>query len=540
MRGGTKFAVAIGGFAAASTVVLYGVYTLVGDEADAGTQSASAPAPVKTGPPDAAEVTDASTAFFQAWAAGDAEKTAQLTNNAADAVTALTGYASDAHITKVVVTPGTPVDAKVPYSVTATVSFDDKTTEWTYDTSLTVTRGLSTGRALVEWQPAVLYPGLKTGESLKTGEAAAPQIEALDHNGVELTKEKYPSLGTILDALRERYGKESGGQAGIETWVASSDEAIPDRTVNVITEGTPGKLTTTLDATAQAAAEKAVAGFENASVVAIKPSTGEIRAVANNRTDSFNAAMQGAKAPGSTLKIVSSALLIDQGIVAADKKADCPKSSIWYGRTFTNLNDFSIDGGTFQQSFARSCNTAFISHVDEIEDDSLHKEAEDVFGIGLDWKAGISTFDGSIPVSTEAATAAALIGQGQVQMNPLNMASIAATAKAGTFHQPIIVPQSLDNRALAQAARSLSADTASQLRQMMRLTATSGTAATAMANVGGDKGAKTGSAEVDGQENSDSWFVGYSDDLAAAALVEKGGHGGDAAGPIVAEVLRAG
>ncbi len=56
----------------------------------------------------------------------------------------------------------------------------------------------------------------------------------------------------------------------------------------------------------------------------------------------------------------------------------------------------------------------------------------------------------------------------------------------------------------------------------------------------GPKGAKTGSAEVDGQGTSNSWFTGYSGDLAAAAVVEAGGHGGDAAGPVVARVLKAG
>ena len=59
-------------------------------------------------------------------------------------------------------------------------------------------------------------------------------------------------------------------------------------------------------------------------------------------------------------------------------------------------------------------------------------------------------------------------------------------------------------------------------------------------SVGGDKGAKTGSAEVDGQGKSNSWFTGYGNELAAAGLVQSGGHGGDAAGPIVAQVLQAG
>jgi len=73
----------------------------------------------------------------------------------------------------------------------------------------------------------------------------------------------------------------------------------------------------------------------------------------------------------------------------------------------------------------------------------------------------------------------------------------------------------------------------------MRLTATQGTAAPAMSGLGGDIGAKTGSAEVDGKATPDSWFTGFRGDVAAAAMTQQGGHGGDAAGPIVAAVLRA-
>jgi cell division protein FtsI/penicillin-binding protein 2 len=75
---------------------------------------------------------------------------------------------------------------------------------------------------------------------------------------------------------------------------------------------------------------------------------------------------------------------------------------------------------------------------------------------------------------------------------------------------------------------------------MMNRTAVSGTAAQVMAGLGGSVGAKTGSAEVDGQAKSNSWFTGYRNDMAAAAMTQEGGHGGEAAGPIVAAVLRTG
>jgi cell division protein FtsI/penicillin-binding protein 2 len=74
----------------------------------------------------------------------------------------------------------------------------------------------------------------------------------------------------------------------------------------------------------------------------------------------------------------------------------------------------------------------------------------------------------------------------------------------------------------------------------MHLTATNGTAAPAMRGVYGTfVGAKTGSAEVGGQDKPNGWFTAYRDDVAAAGVVQQGGHGVDSAGPIVAAILKA-
>ena len=82
--------------------------------------------------------------------------------------------------------------------------------------------------------------------------------------------------------------------------------------------------------------------------------------------------------------------------------------------------------------------------------------------------------------------------------------------------------------------------TAAGLKSLMKLTATSGTAAEAMAGVSGDIGAKTGSAEVDSQKKPNAWFTAYRDDVAAAAVVPASGHGGSNAGPLVRAILTAG
>ena len=238
-------------------------------------------------------------------------------------------------------------------------------------------------------------------------------------------------------------------------------------------------------------------------------------------------------------------MIIQNGLGSANTPVQCPSQVSWEGVTFHNLNNFSMPNATLKTAFARSCNTAFIKPVSPLEgkrDTALGVEAKQYFGLGLDtWQTGVITVDGKVPGSSGAETAASFIGQGKIQMNPLNMASVTATAVNGRFRQPFIVAQSLDNRTFATAT-PLPPGVSSQLKDMLRYTATApeGTATQAMAGVGGDKGAKTGSAEVDGHATSDSWFTGFRNDLAAAALVQSGGHGGDAAGPVVAEVLRAG
>jgi hypothetical protein len=120
------------------------------------------------------------------------------------------------------------------------------------------------------------------------------------------------------------------------------------------------------------------------------------------------------------------------------------------------------------------------------------------------------------------------------------MASVAATVQSGGFHQPYLVSPSVDHRKLATASRTLSGRTLGQLRELMRYTAAYGTAAEAMSGLGPDYGAKTGSAEVDGQKKPNGWFTAYRGDLAAAGVVQAGGHGGDTAGPIVAALLKQG
>ncbi|GAA1280256.1 penicillin-binding transpeptidase domain-containing protein [Streptomyces javensis] len=492
------------------------------------------------GPVTGDEARQTAREFLDAWADGNDMLAAGLTNDAESAIGALSGYRDDGHVKKVTTTPGTARGTTVPFTVKAEVVFGKARSSWTYTSRLTVVRGRTTKKPLVDWRPSVLHPKLGADQSVRTDLADNPPVRVLDRDGKELRQGRYPSLDPVLIALRARYGADAGGRARVEVSAVKPD-GTAGATLHVVTKGTPGTLRTTLDVGVQQSAEKAVATRDGASVVALKPSTGEILAVANSDQAEFNAALQGQTAPGSTFKIVTAATLLEAGKVSPSRPVPCPKTAAYaQGMMFHNVEDSENPAATFAQDFAASCNTAFVSLAGAVPDGALAREARAVFGLGLDWRVGVTTFDGEVPGGSGDDKAAAMIGQGTVQMNPLTIASVAATAQTGTFKQPILVPRSVDHREIATSDRGLSPATVTQLKAMMRLTATSGTAARAMSGLTGDIGAKTGSAEIDGQPKTNAWFTAYRNDVAAAAVVTGGGHGGDAAGPVVRAVLEAG
>ncbi|WP_237318180.1 penicillin-binding transpeptidase domain-containing protein [Streptomyces sp. JJ36] len=527
----------------------FGVYALVGGEEErtpgkenvaAASGGGESPEAVETGPPGAEEVRETAGDFLETWADGDLRQAAAHTDDQTAALEALTAFREEAKVAEVGLNPGAPSGTEVPFRVTAQLAHEDLRQAWAYDGSLEVVRDEQTGDPLVHWEPSVLHPELKEGQSVVTGEAGDPEVETVDRAGDPLTAEDHPTLSAVLADVRKRYADDVEGTPGVRTRIVDAEGKDTGTTLKKLSEGEPGELRTTIDPEVQAAAEAAVAGKAKAAVVAVQPSTGEILAMANSPAQGFNTAFQGSYAPGSTMKVVTAAMLMDKGLASPNAAHPCPKYFTYGHWKFQNDDKFQIQGGTFAQSFARSCNTAFISQAPELENDSLTREAREVFGIGLNWQVGTTTFDGAVPVQKAAQMGASLIGQGGVRMNPLNMASVSATVKSGVFKQPYLVPPEVDGRTLARAPRTMKPAVANGLRQMMRLTAVGGTAARPMAGMSGDFGAKTGSAEVMGQKKPNAWFTAYSGDVAAAAVVPDSGHGGEYAGPIVRKVLDAG
>ncbi|WP_257231385.1 penicillin-binding transpeptidase domain-containing protein, partial [Streptomyces sp. UH6] len=531
-----------------------GGYVMFGDGASAAGSTQSTEER-RNAPLTAADVSAAAETFLAAWQKGDVAAAARATSDPEAARVHLTGWSDEAGITAASFTAGRPKGDALEFAVRATVTHEKLSEPLAYDGRLTVVRRETDGEPVVRWRPSVLHPELKDDERLVTGEAGSAPVTALDRDGGELTTAGHPSLGPVLESLAEKYGEKSGGTPAVALRAVPADslqdaqgggkngdtppkgkkdgagkadgKEAEGRELLLLAEATPGEVRTTLHPGLQKLAEEKVAATPRSSVVLMRASTGEILATANSDPE-VDTALRGSLAPGSTMKVISSAMLLEKGLAANDREHPCPKYSSYGGWKFQNDDKFAMKDASFKASFARSCNTAFISQAEKLSDDDLTKEAQQVFGLGLNnWSVGVSTFDGAVPVQSDAPMAASLIGQGGVRMNPLNMASVSATVAAGSFHQPYLVPPTVDGRALAQASRGMTSSTLGQLRELMRYTAQAGTAAEPMAGLGPSYGAKTGTAEVEGQSKPNAWFTAYRGDFAASAVVRESGHGGE-------------
>ncbi|WUH92718.1 penicillin-binding transpeptidase domain-containing protein [Streptomyces sp. NBC_00433] len=533
---------------AVAAVGAYNIYTALdsgegGSTPGTGTQAAAA----GRGVPDAAkpltrkEISAAASDFLAAWSSGDSAAAGALTDSPATASGALASYATGAHIDSVRITPGAATSGGEHFTVAAHITYQALTSTWTYGSSLTVARNAA-GDPAVAWSPSVLYPGLSDGDTLLTSTEDAPDLEVTDRGNTVLTGAAYPSLTRIIADLGERYGKQlSGGTPSVGTWIRKADGST-GQPLHVLRKGSGVRLRTTLDATLQAAAEKAVAGKSGAGVTALDTRSGAILAIAYSPADGEDTALMEASAPGSTFKIVTAAALLNSGMTPSSPARCLSQDNIANGRTYHNdTPTLHKADATLGWDFAQSCNTGFIHHADALGPHGLRDTAAK-FGLTQEWNVGTPTAEGqpSMPdTSVPDELTSEMIGQGELQMSPLVMASVAATAASGDFHQPLIVDRSLVQEPIAKAS-GLSSGTSAALRQMMRSAITTGTASAVMRGFGPDSGAKTGSAEVSGQDTTNGWFTAYAGHVAAAAVVHDAGHGNTSAGPIVAAVLRAG
>ncbi|NJQ07500.1 penicillin-binding transpeptidase domain-containing protein [Streptomyces lonarensis] len=348
--------------------------------------------------------------------------------------------------------------------------------------------------------------------------------------------------GEGSSGLQALHDAELAGVPTTEVVLADRETGAAVETLAAGDGGAPGEpLRTTIDLDVQRAAEEALADQDqDGSIAAIRPSTGEILALADQPADYARSA-QGKYAPGSGFKIVTAAALLEGG-TSAESVLGCTQFANVDGREFHNQNEFELgEDTTLREAFVRSCNTTFIEHRDQVGHEELTRAAE-AFGIGTGWEAGFGAFSGGVPAfDSDTDHAASLIGQGRVEAGPLAMAGVAATVADGEFRPPVLLPDAAQEE--TAGGERLSEETVETLRELMRETVTQGTAS-ALADVPGTAHAKTGTAEVadgEGEVTTNAWIVGYDadNDLAFAVMLLDGGSGGSHAGPVAAAFLDA-
>lgn len=339
-----------------------------------------------------------------------------------------------------------------------------------------------------------------------------------------LTTDKAMAAPT-LSGLGELWQRQADEAAG---WVVRAQTAEGIRRVAGRDPRPTGDIRSTIDIGLQRAAETALEPVDRAAaIVAVRPSTGEIVAVAQNAAadGAGPVALTGLYPPGSTFKAITTAAALDAGLATPDTVLPCPGVADLEGRRIPNDDNFDLGQVPLHTAFARSCNTTMAGLAVRLPPQALTGTAERL-GLGVDYMTpGLTTVTGSVPVAQSAAQRVETsIGQGQVTASPFGMALVAASIAHGSTPAPVLVAGSPGEP--DRTPQPLPATVTDRLKTMMRETVTAGTA-TQLADIPGLLG-KTGTAEYGDNSSAHGWFVGIRGDLAFAVLVTDAGSSGPA------------
>ena len=493
-------------------------------------------------------------AFLSAWQSGNLTAAANLTNHPAAAKAYLAANAKSLDLGKMTATTGGVSDsaastAAAPsetakFTVTAHVAAKYGSSvisgPWIYHSTLVAFQQPNSSVWFVNWKPDVVAPNL-TATTRLAAVSVAPTIGVVtDANGENLSN--YGDAGLTNIALDMVHQAPAGKtKAGLDVEIQNTagkkaGQAVPNSQAIVVAPVNLASLATTINSSAEAAARNAVGGHKMSSMVVIQPSTGDILAIANN--DGFNDfALTGAVAPGSSMKVITSTALLNDGTVSSPQSpVTCPPTYTIQGITYHNDQNESEPPGTpFITDFAQSCNNAFTTQEPYLSG-KLASTAKQYYGLDQKWDIGIGNISASYFNAPASASGSELaqeaFGEGQLTASPLAMASVAATVENGSFEQPILVTGTKQ-----VSASPLPAATDAGLKEMMRAVVSEGTAAAI--GFGPTVYAKTGTADISGQEQPNSWLIAFdpTKDIAVGCLVLNAGYGAQIAGPEVKSFL---
>jgi penicillin-binding protein A len=466
----------------------------------------------------------------------------------------------------------------------------------TLEEKLRIKVGSTPGGPRVMWSHALVFPGLRMGESLSRSTTLPPRAALLARNGSVLAEGQPTEAGGRESPLGEAAAGVVGevGPVPSSRGAALEAEGVPARAIVGTSglelalddrlRGRPGgellagervlasavakasqAVHTTISPGLQRVAAEALGG-QLGGVVALDPANGDILAVAGIGIDDL-------QPPGSTFKMVTLTAALEAK--AAGEKSVFPyaTSATLDGVKLENANGESC-GGSLALAFAVSCNSVFAPLGVKVGAQRLVKTAED---FGFNHPPGVegaveSTLPPASAIQGELDVGSTAIGQGEVQASALEMVTVASTiADGGRRPSP-----SFEAHHEARP-RVMSAATARTVRRLMIGVVREGTG-TSAAIPGVVVAGKTGTAELgapscsgsrehgseagssseesEGKQseescsgrkdpqNTDAWFAAFAPALhpriAVGVLLVKDGAGGETAAPVARQVLEAG
>jgi hypothetical protein len=498
---------------------------------------------------DAGQVTGA---FLAAWQSGDLTAAANLTDQPAAAKAALAAYAKGLDLGKFSLKTGAATAAKgstaaaprqnVTFALRASVAASSGKSvirgTWPYHSQLVAYQKPRSSVWFVQWQPDVMAPNLTAATRL-TAVAVPPTVSAVtDASGTNLTTYKDAGLNTIAGLLKASAPVSEGASAGLDVEIETkAGKPVTGSQAVILSPGSYPTLSTTINAKDETAARGAVGLHKQSALLAIQPSTGHILAIANNA--GFNDfALTADVAPGSTMKTITSTALFNAGLTSPGSGVACPAAVTVQGITYHNdQNETEPPGTPFSYDFAQSCNNAFSQWWPHLSG-KLASTAKDYYGLNQKWDIGLgasASYFNAPATASGSELAQEAFGEGSLIASPLAMASVAATIESGHFKQPVLTLSAKPS----VTAKALPASTDSDLKQMMRDVVTQGTGAGL--GLGSTVYAKTGTADIQGQDQPNSWLIAFdpTKDIAVACLVVNAGYGAQYAGPEVSSFLKA-
>lgn len=330
-------------------------------------------------------------------------------------------------------------------------------------------------------------------------------------------------------------------------------------------EGNNIKLT--IDHGLQSKARELLNG-KRGSIVALNPITGEVYTMVSmpdfdssklreewkiiledSSSPLLNRATQWLYPPGSIFKLITAISLI--GTPEEDRAYDCIGNTTIDGYNFKDYKENGHGEINLEKALVHSCNTYFADKSIIIGKDKMGQIAENFLinkNISFDLPVNISNFPYKDNLG-KTDIAASAIGQGKVEVTPLNMALLAAgIANNGDIVKPTLIKEVIlsngrvrDNRDMEIISQGTDPITAEKIKEIMVKVVDEGTGKNAkIKNV--KVAGKTGTAQNQ-TDKSHAWFIGFApadNPKVAVAIVleEEGATGGSAAAPIGRDIMK--